>query len=41
MINFNNSKRITVNEQQRLGSHKEQPLLFFISTPNLMLCHPK
>ena len=28
MIKFNNSKQITTNKQHRLGSHKEQPLLF-------------
>ncbi len=36
MIKFNNSKQITVNMQQRLGSHEEQPSLF--SLVHLILC---
>jgi len=37
MIKFNNNKQITINKQHRLGSHEEQPLFFFNSTPNRML----
>lgn len=36
MIKFSNSKQITINKQQRLGSHEEQPLLF--SLVHLILC---
>jgi len=36
MIKSNNSKQITINKQQRLGSHEEQPLLF--SLVHLILC---
>ncbi len=36
MIIFNNSKQITFNQQHRLGSHEEQPLLF--SLVHLILC---
>lgn len=36
MIKFNNSKQITMNKQQRLVSHDEQPLLF--SLVHLILC---
>ena len=35
-IKFNNSKQITINEQHRLGCHKEQSLLF--SLVLLILC---
>ncbi|SFU69192.1 hypothetical protein SAMN05216364_10694 [Porphyromonadaceae bacterium KHP3R9] len=37
MIKFTNSIHLTINKHHILGSHGEQPLLFFISTPNLML----
>jgi hypothetical protein len=36
MIIFNNNKQLTINKQQRLGSHGEQPLLF--SLVHLILC---
>jgi len=36
MIKFYNSKQITINKQQRLGSHEEQPLVF--SLVHLILC---
>lgn len=38
MIKFNNSLQITINEQQRLGSHEKQPLLF--SLVHLILFSP-
>jgi len=37
MHKLSNSKQVAINRQHRLGSHEEQPLLFFISTPNFML----
>jgi len=37
MFNFNNIKQITINKQHRLGSHKEQPLLFPLE--HLILCY--
>jgi hypothetical protein len=37
MMKFNNSKQITINKQQRLGSHEELPLL--ISLVHLILCY--
>ena len=37
MTIFNNSKQITVNKQQRLGSHGEQPLQFPLV--HLILCY--
>jgi len=39
MIKFNNSKKITINRQHRLGSHEKQPLLF--SLVHLILCKAK
>jgi hypothetical protein len=33
-----NSKQLTNNKHIVLGSRERQRLLFFISTPNLMLC---
>ena len=36
MIKYNNSKQITINKHYRIGSHKEQPLLF--SLVHLILC---
>jgi hypothetical protein len=36
MIKFNNSKQITINKKNRLGSYEEQPLLN--SLVHLILC---
>lgn len=36
MINFKNSKQLTINKQHRLGSHGEQPLQFPLV--HLILC---
>ncbi len=37
MYKVNNNKQLSKNSYMRLSSHKEQHLLFFISTPDLML----
>jgi hypothetical protein len=37
MFKFSSSKQITVNKQQRLGSHEGQPLIF--SLVHLILCY--
>ena len=37
MRNYNETKQIKISMQHRLGKHEEQPLLFFISTPNLII----
>jgi len=39
MIKHNNSNKLTINKQHRLGSHEEQPLLF--SLVHLILCYAR